>query len=223
VGIAATFALVTAINLPMWKNSYTVFAQAARVSGAPDVLIENNLAQGLAELGRHSEAVPHYRTAIALAPYVPLPHYNLGNSLLAAGEASQAAEEFQTALRLSREPELTLHCFHNLGAAYAKLERWNDADNAYSAALERNPHSEITLLGRAYVRLRAGHYHDASIDAALAARQHPSADAFYLLGKALAGEGQFEQAAAAQMEALKLAPEMKEARDELEQLNSTVK
>lgn len=214
------YATVTAAYLPTWKNSYTVFAKAERVSAAPDVLIENNLAQGLAELGRHEEAVPHYRTGIALAPAVALPHYNLGNSLLATGKTADAIAEFQTALRLSREAGLTLHCLHNMGAAYAAAENWTEADKAYSAALAMAPESEMTLLGRGYARLRAGRYKDASEDLARAAKRSPGPVAFHLLGKALAGEGLVEQAMAAQTEALRLAPEMSEAKEELQRLKA---
>jgi Tfp pilus assembly protein PilF len=46
------------------------------------------------------EAIADYRKALELEPNDPLTHYNLALALKYKGEASGAATEFQTALRL---------------------------------------------------------------------------------------------------------------------------
>ena len=222
LGLAAVAAYGsgTATYLPAWKNSLTLFSRAERLSPAPDSLIENNLGQGLSELGRAQEALPHYRLAAALAPDQPLPHYNLGNSLLAAGDAQGAATEFEIALRDSPTKRVQLPALNNLGVALLRMNQPQLAEENFTAALTIAPQSERPLVGRGQARLELGRFRDAESDLERAVQLANDPSAYFLLGKTLAAEEQREAAIAALQKSLQLAPEFPEAQKELEKLNS---
>jgi tetratricopeptide (TPR) repeat protein len=158
------YASATAAYLPNWKNSYTLFARAERLSPTPDFLIETNLGEGLSALGRIEEAAPHYRVAIALAPQMPLPHYDLGNSMLHAGDALGATKEFQTALRLSPSQSLRERSLNNLAAAQLVLNQLDLAEQNFSAALVIDESSERSLVGRGLARFLLNRFDEAIDD-----------------------------------------------------------
>jgi len=62
-------------------------AELARNPSSPDAYLDVGAA--LALLGKHREAVPHYRRALELAPEHVQAHLNLGFSLLALGEFAE--------------------------------------------------------------------------------------------------------------------------------------
>lgn len=61
--------------------------ECALNTASPDAYL--NVGTALALLGRHGEAVPHYRRALELAPEIVRTHLNLGFSLLALGEFAE--------------------------------------------------------------------------------------------------------------------------------------
>jgi tetratricopeptide (TPR) repeat protein len=209
--LLGAYASVTALYLPSWRNSYTLFARAENISPGLDPLIENNLGQGLVEIGRRGEAVPHYRAAIALAPQLPLPHYNLGNSLLLSGDAPAAAAEFQTAAEHASDARLRLRALNNLGVAQLQLGQLDRAEQSFTAALSLDSKSERSLVGRGEARARIGKFADAVPDLRSATALAPDPNAYYWLGKALAGLGARDEAVSAWQRALALSPNLRDA------------
>lgn len=216
--VIVAFAATTAANLPYWKNSYTVFAHAEAVNHAPDFVIENNLAQGLVELGRPLDAIAHYQKAVSLAPNDPLPRYNLAARLAEAGKLPGAVEQYNVALSHSPDRVLSQHILHNLGTIYAESGDLVQAEQKYSAAIELDSRSAMSFFGRGQVLYRQGRFHEAGADFARAAALQPLPVAYYWLGKAASGDGKRDDAAQAYSEALRLDPNYTAAREELARL-----
>lgn len=211
-------AVLTWQNLPYWKNSYTVFARAEALEGTSDFVIENNLAQGLVEFGKHREAIPHYQRAIELTPKDPLPRYNLAGNLAYTGDLTGAIEQYRAALTCSPDPGLAERILHNLAATYEKTGDLDKAGIAYSAALELNPNGSNSLFGRARVYYAQKRYREAGEDFARAAAIRPLPIAYYWLGKSVLEDGRRDDALKAFSRALQIDPNFTPARDELARL-----
>jgi protein O-mannosyl-transferase len=218
VAVIGGYALVTIAYLPSWQNSYTLFARAEKLSAAPDDLIETNLADGLRELGRPSEAIPHYQRAIALAPQMPLPRCNVGSILIATGDVSEAIEQFEAALQQNPSGKIKSECLSNLAVAYLVLNDTTKAEQSFTAALAASPDFEHALVGRGMIRYQRRDLQGAAEDLSRAVTLEPDPVAFYWLGKSLAAQGETEAAVAAFRRSLILAPGRREVQIELETL-----
>lgn len=97
---------ITHRQIGYWRDSVTLFRHAIAVSG-PSLLTVTNLAGGLAAQGRHAEAEPEFRRAIALAPREAALRRELGLTLLALDRPRDALHELETALRLDPEDPVT--------------------------------------------------------------------------------------------------------------------
>ena len=216
--VILSYTMVTAAYLPSWKNSFTVFSRAERLSPTPNDIIENNVGEGLNELGRASEAIPHYRVAISLAPQMPLPYCSLGEALVATGDPYGAIAQFQAALQRSPTSRLKAQCLNNLGVAQLVVQRADLAEQAFTEALELSPADQHSLVGRGSARLASGNPDDALADLHRALQIGPDPLAYYWLGKTLAAKNQREDAIAAYKSALAIDPELKAPKLELDKL-----
>ena len=216
--VILVYAIATAAYLPSWSNSLVLFTRAERLSPAADDMIETNLAEALREVGRPSESIPHYRSAIALAPQMHLPRCNLGSALVATGDPYDAIAEIQAALQRSPSGKLKAQCLNNLAVAQLVLNRPDLAEQSFSGALEIDPNSEHSLVGRGLARFRLRELDGALDDLRRAVAVDPDPVAYFWLGKTLAAENQREPAIAALKRSLALAPERKEVQAELDNL-----
>ena len=219
VAVILAYAGATSTYLPSWQNSVALFSRAEQLSPAPDDMIENNLAEALRESGRPSEAIPHYRTAIALAPKMVLPRCNLGSALVAAGDPSGAVTEIQAALQRSPSDMLKAQCLNNLAVAQLVLNRPDLAEQSFSAAIEIDPDFEHSLVGRGLIRFQQGELDGALDDLRRAVVIDPDPVAYFWLGKTLAAMNRREAAIAALKQSLALAPDKKEVQAELDTLS----
>ncbi len=98
--------------------------------------VHNNLANALADLGRHAAAAGHYSKALEANPKMAEAHSNLGRLLGEQGRMEEAEEHFRRALELA--PDYA-DAANNLGGALAERGRTEDAIAAFSRALDINP------------------------------------------------------------------------------------
>ena len=71
-----------------------------RVGNPRHSRLHNNYGHAIAALGRHEEAVEHFRQALSLQPGWPLAAHNLAGSLAALGRFAEAAEAVEQAASL---------------------------------------------------------------------------------------------------------------------------
>jgi tetratricopeptide (TPR) repeat protein len=216
--VIISYAIATASYLPSWGNSFTLFSRAERLSPSANDLIENNLGQGLTEPGKATEAIPHYRLAIYLAPGMPLPHCSLGNALVATGDPNGAVAEFQLALDRSPSGRLKAQCLNNLGVAQLILRRADLAERSFAMALQTAPSDQHSLAGRGAAWFQLGKLNEAEEDLRRSLAIGPDPLAYYWLGKTLTAKNEREGAIMAFKSALAIAPGQTASQIELDKL-----
>jgi tetratricopeptide (TPR) repeat protein len=93
-----------------------------------------------AELNRTGEparAVPYLRAAVARDPGSSDFHYNLGNALFRMGAFEKSTDEFSESIALEQPP--SWRAMNNLGVAYAKMGRKDEAIAEFNRVLEIYP------------------------------------------------------------------------------------
>lgn len=136
---AALLLTLTTRQLGHWKNTETLFTQAANVTQQNHMAI-TMLGSVRAKEGRLDEAIKYYETALRYKPGYPEAHFFLGNALDRQGKLEDAITHYQKSLwfRPTQEPA---HIF--LGIALSKLQRLGEAETNYVAALKINPDSAV--------------------------------------------------------------------------------
>jgi tetratricopeptide (TPR) repeat protein len=190
--VNGTFLLgISYIQTYQYEKARNAFA---RVFGTPPNSAQAHLVLGqmLIRQNFEDQAMKELQSALALDPRLPMAHFLIGEIELYRSHIAQAIDEFRKELEL--DPVLWMP-YWRLGDAYARLERWNDAERALKQAiwLNRDFSGSFILMGK--VQLKKG-------DAALAAeflqqalKMDPNnASAHYLLGTAYRELGRTQSA-----------------------------
>ncbi len=137
-------------------------------------------------------------------------HYNKGLEEAEKGNRETAIAEFKQAI--VEHPSFKM-AFNELGVQYLKLERPEEADQAFQNALKIDPDSFPALTNRGIAIIMMKRYGEAVPVLRRALKQNDqSAVGHYLLGQALANLGLFDEAEKELVVSLKLGKEqMKEA------------
>jgi len=107
----ALLALLTAQQTRVWRDSVTLFAHALRVTTGNHIA-HINLAQALAARGDRTEAIEHYRRAVAIREDSAVALGGLAQLLLAEGDAAASERHLLRALEVAP-------CDHRLHIALA--------------------------------------------------------------------------------------------------------
>jgi tetratricopeptide (TPR) repeat protein len=197
-----------------WRNSETLFAHTLDVT-RNNGLAENNYGMALMENGEAAEALPHLEAAVRLTPELASAHYNLGIALQKQNRGEEAARQYKLAVMNSRDRGEIAQAHNNLGALYLQAKEFGVAKAEFSAAIALNPEEANSYLGRGLIEQQGWDFDAAVADFSKAAAIAPSPIAFYWQGRALESKGEADRAADAYQRALRLAPEMNEARTRL--------
>lgn len=135
IATLAACLVVTAAQIPHWRNSLTLFSHAVAVTHDNHVA-HSNLGIALDARGRHDEAMEHYARAVAIAPGYAKAHLNLGRALARAGRGPEAEAEYAEAVRL--DPGSAAAAY-NLGLARAERGALDEAIADYRRALAIDP------------------------------------------------------------------------------------
>ena len=111
-----------------------------------------NLGTLLGLLNRSDEAEAAYRQAVALSPEFPHARLNLGHLLERKGAHDDALAEWRAVLDHTRERELRVHAYNNLGRLLEILRRYPEAEAALRESLLLDP--EQANVTQHYVHLR---------------------------------------------------------------------
>jgi protein O-mannosyl-transferase len=197
-----------------WRNSETLFAHTLDVT-SNNGLAENNYGMTLMENGEAAEALPHLEAAVRLIPGLASAHYNLGIALQKQNRGEAAARQYKLAVMNSVDRSEIAQAHNNLGALYLEAKDFGAAKAEFSAAIALNPEEANSYLGRGLIEQQGWDFDAAVADFSKAAAIAPSPIAFYWQGRALESKGEADRAADAYQRALRLAPEMNEARTRL--------
>lgn len=208
----ASLAVVTRATLAYWQDSLTLFTRAELLASPPDKVIETNLGEALNDAGLPEQAIQHFERALSLDPHCALALYDVGCYRMQRGEARESIPNFEAAILYSRSKPLTDHSLHNLGSAFLVLGDYSHAERAYSAVLQDNANSYLSLIGRGQAFYGDAKFAEAAADFTRALRLRPDPKLFLWLGKALEGEQKFDQALAAYTATLDADPASAEAK-----------
>ncbi|MBI5810376.1 MAG: tetratricopeptide repeat protein [Deltaproteobacteria bacterium] len=122
--ILAAFSLMTVRQIPVWKDSITLWSRV--IEQYPGVVITayNSRAFAHAEAGDYAKAVEDYTTAIGIAPDYIKAYNNRGVAYEKLGDYAKAAEDFNTAI--ARDPKNPT-AYNNLGRLYSLTGEYDKA------------------------------------------------------------------------------------------------
>jgi tetratricopeptide (TPR) repeat protein len=161
----------------------------------------NNLGTMLLDQGRAEEAVASFREALRLKPSdekyrrnLALGLQHLADDRVDRGDIEGAVSAYQESLQWNPDSPET---HHNLGSAFARQSRWDEAIAQYQEAVRLNPQSDRAVRNLARARNARG--------------------------LTLAAAGRFAEAAADFAEAVRLDPQLLEAQANLSRARAAIK
>ena len=178
-------------------------------------------AEALGKEGRHEEALPYYRAALAIdAGYLPA-HAGMGQSLFRLQRHEEALEWLDAALALQPDPPHAGMLLRLMGRAAQALGRTEAAAQHYEGAVALDPRDAEAVDLLAMVRFGQQRY-AAALDLyrTLVELRPASAQAHSNLGVTLLYLGRGDEAIASFEHALSLDPDLETPRAALEQLRT---
>jgi len=183
-------------------------------------MAENNLGSAYADAGDTNSAYQHYLRATQERPHYGLAHYNLGNMLRQQNRRAEARAEFLIAIQYAQDPSQLALAFHNLGVVLIEENRLADARSAFTEALRVQPDKQNSFIARGLAEFRMKDYATAEADFLRGASLSPDAPATYWLGRSREAQGNITGAVAAYRQALALQPDLREATEHLQTVQS---
>jgi tetratricopeptide (TPR) repeat protein len=151
-----------------------------------------NIGIGFSEARELVNASEYYRRAIALAPRVATPHYELGRTLVALGRFEEGLRELQAAVAL--DPE-SADAHDELGALLVRRGDPAGAEAEFREAHRIDPSRATTLMNLGGVALRQGRAAEAVTWYEKAVERSPGVATYhYGLAVALAESGRHDEA-----------------------------
>lgn len=232
---AAAALLLVVMVLPLavlsWRQAHDyVSAEAlytATLERNPSAwLAHNNLGLLRAQQGRLSQARTHFEEAARLNPRIPEHHANLGRLVLQAGSPDAAMRHFDAALQL--DPGLP-HVHSDRGVALLRTGRVDEALLAFERTLAlapEHPEAQVNmafgLRARGVERMQSGKTGEGIADLLRAVQLRPDDAAFQNdLGVAFLVSGRKAEAAQAFEAALRIQPDLVEARENLQRIKAS--
>ena len=169
-----------------------------------------NLGYGLAQLGRHQEAVQAYERALEIEPDYGYAHNNLGNALTRVGKREEAIGHFRKALEL--DPSYA-QAHHNLANVLVEENRRDEAMEHLREAVRLRPDFAEAQMNLGNLLTEKGNAAEAVTHYRSALKLKPGfAEAHNNLANALVALGRLREAISHYSEALRLRPDYPEAR-----------
>lgn len=179
----------------------------------PSPAFEAHYGMALLAAGRAQEAAQAERRAVAKRPDLAEAHAYLGRALVALDRAGEAVPSFEKAVAL-QPGFLDAHVW--LADALAASGAPDRAIDHYRAVMAEKPQHEAAHLGLANVAAGMGNHRLAADNYRAAAYIRPSAPAYAGLARALTALGDSAGALEAARLALRLVPDNRALKDELE-------
>lgn len=195
-------------RVPDWKDDFSLYSSAARVSPR-SARIRYNLGNGYLKSGRYADAESNYREALRIYPEFQDARVNLGMALLQMGRPQDALALLEGAARLDpKSADLAV----NLGTAYQALGDEARAEAAFRRALELDARSARAWNNLGSIELHRGRAAAAAATIARAVALDPHLAIFRVnLADALNAAARKEEAAEQFREAYRIDPDLPDA------------
>ncbi len=208
--VLVLLAIITHRQIDYWQSNRELWLHTLAVT-QNNFIAEDNLGGALILEGQEEEAHPHFEAASRINPRDPMSHSNLGTYYQTHGQMQQAVEQYQAAISLTSDPGLRAQTYANLGAAHRELGADQLARQNFQESLRLNPNQFNAWLGMGMLARKQGQVEEAIGDLSRSLELQPTAEAYLELGHTLEQAGRARDALDAYNQALKLAPDLKEA------------
>ena len=118
-----------------WENRHTLFSRALHVSGS-HWRIHVHIAGDYLDRDMPVKALEHGRIALELRPDVPMNYRSMGNIAMAMNDLTLAQEYYLQAINMG---SMSASLYNNLGVAFGRQYKTEDAVIAFNLALGLNP------------------------------------------------------------------------------------
>jgi protein O-mannosyl-transferase len=209
--VLGALSLLTWRQISYWRTSLDLWGRTLEVT-SNNFVAEDQFGGALVEVGRTDEAYPHFVRAAQLQPADPVSRTNIGYYLYQHGRPAEAVPHFRLSLRLTTDARVLATTYANLGWAYCDLGDYAKSHASFERSIQLNPNRANTWLGMGLLTERESNLQEAIRDFALSVQIQPSAQGFLGLGRTLSQTGHNAQALVAYELALKISPDLAEAR-----------
>jgi len=197
-----------------WHDSITLWSHALAVTPDRPYFLHLELGNALDQESRFDEAIPELRAA--LDPNHPqehqLVHLGFGIYDQKHGHVQEAIAEYQSALRMSTDPETRADTYSDLGSAYRQIRDYEGARQSFMAALQIDPNQSMALIGMGLLAKKRGDLSEAIRYYSMAMSREPTDVGYILLAKAEHDAGHLAEAQAAAEKATQLTTDLDQAR-----------
>jgi len=208
--LLAVLSTLTARQVALWKDTWTLFSHTLAVT-RDNPVAHQNLGDVLLKRGEVLPAKRHYEETLRLAPGFADARNKLGSILGSLGRYDEAIAQFQEAIRLGDDAQFR----HNLGLVYAMRGRTDEAIREYEASVRLDPDNYLSLIRLGEALGSRGRFPEAVAHLRHALELAPANnEACRLLAVTLVQEGRIEEAVRAYGEILGRSP------DDLDALNN---
>jgi len=214
VVILAVFALLTSRQRRIWQGSYDLWTHTLAVT-VNNFVAEENLGDTLLALRRDDEALPHFVKAVLIQPENATARLNLGTALLHHGRYAEAIDHLYAVTRLSDNPADLSEAYKGLGVASVRLGEEAKAREYFLQAVQFNSHDTNNLYNLSLLELEGG---ISKLSRSLSF--NPTAQGYLQLGQFLQEDQRISEAQDAYEKALRLNPNLAEAKRALLQLRN---
>jgi len=210
-------AMITQRQIGYWQSNPELWSHTLAVT-QNNFIAEDNLGGALLLEGRDEEARPHFEAAARINPRDPMSRSNLGTYYQSHGQGPEAIQQYQAAIHLTSDPGLLAQNYANRGAVQFELGQDEQARRSFEQALQLNPNQFNAWLGLGLLARKQGRVEEAIRDLSRSLQLQPTAQAYLELGHTLEQAGRAAEALDAYDQAVKLAPDLKEAQQAAEAL-----
>ncbi|MCC6697056.1 MAG: tetratricopeptide repeat protein [Candidatus Hydrogenedentes bacterium] len=209
VVLCGVLSVLTACQVSVWRNTFTLFEHALAVT-ADNTTAHVNLGSAYLEAGDLAKAREHSEAALRLDSSHTIAYNNLGVIYLREGQPAKAVEALSAAVSTNPNNPATQY---NLGLALKAIPQPDAAVTHFAACVQLDPDHADARNELASLLLLLGRASEAEVHyRALVALQPGRAAAHINLGVACANQGRFQDAAAHLEEGLRLNPEQAQGR-----------
>jgi tetratricopeptide (TPR) repeat protein len=212
--VLVALSMITFRQLRYWKNSVDLWTHALKVT-VDNYAAEEDLAVGLANLGRDDEAFRHFLIAAQIKPADPTARLNIAINLERQGRRGEAIRQFEYVVRISQDPAQLFRAHSRLGVIYAQLGDRGKARSNLIQANQLKPNDSNLLQNLSMLEL------DEAVDKmSESVAANPTAQGYLQLGQLLEQDRKLPDAQIAYQNALKLDSNLTEADQALRALKA---
>jgi protein O-mannosyl-transferase len=227
IAIAAAGAVILTLSILTWRQVHTWESTLALWSHSLEITPENYVAEdsvgtvlledGVKSRGQScvDEALLHFQRAVRIYPKDSLGHLDVGFCEQVRGRFQEAIDQYEIALQTARTKRLKSRAYLNLGAAYDDQGVFDRARQYFERGAAIAP--QDPQIQRALAKVEA---EQTVVSLSRSVATDPTATAYMQMGRLQEELGRIIDARASFENALRLDPQLAQARNALDQLGA---